>query len=101
MKNLSKYFVDARNIILTSGWHQGSYSGPAGQKCLLGALSDVTEKSDFIPIHHFKNNWDSIIDVFNILGLDAPSDWNDTPGRTEEEVLEMLDMATSLCLSND
>jgi len=99
--NLHEYFAEARNVILVQGWWQGSYNGPAGQKCLLGALSAITEKNDYIPIWNYQNTWEKVIDIFHILGIDSPADWNDKPNRTEKEVLELLDMATSLCMSEN
>ncbi len=90
MKNISKYFIKAHNKILTNGWYQGHYQSDTGQVCLLGAFDDTTI-----------DDWSRIMEVLWIFGIENPAIWNDEPGRTQKEVLDLLDMATSLWLSND
>ncbi len=84
--------VDKAINLIEKGWCQGSsarnvqdrptdvLSSTAIRFCALGALYR-TGKSTCYPV--LRRNLSSIVN-------DAVSNWNDTPGRTKEEVIEAL-----------
>ena len=80
----------ARALLVKYGWHQGSYRGTDGSFCLAGAIRYV---------YAFSSNFESKDDLHyrieNLLDRRGEPDprahpWNDAPGRTKRQVLELL-----------
>ncbi len=78
------------NYIEEHGWIQCSYNRASEGVCILGAYHALTGNE----------NHSSISRIANFLGTDHPegdcfviTDYNDTPGRTKEEVITMLKQA--------
>lgn len=84
MKN-SEICKEAKNILLTRGWHQGS-SHKDGKFCLVGALgiAGMSVKDSRI-----------LTKLQLITSSSLLSDWNDAPSRTLAEVIDLLDKAIS------
>jgi hypothetical protein len=75
---LSEVYRSARERLEWDGWWQGSYRGPNGERCLLGAL----------PNYH----WYTALDrLTRVVGNTA--EWNDHPSRTKEDVILLLKFA--------
>lgn len=76
------------------GWHQGAYEGGDGSLCLLGALRVAAGRDSD---HVLEEGDDDIFAAQHavrvVTGHRHPHFWNDTPGRTEAEVLEALRLA--------
>lgn len=68
--------------VVRAGWCQRSFTGPGGTRCLVGALISATTAPTSI---HEVVQWIGFADV------DKAIVWNDTPGRTKEEVMELLE----------
>lgn len=69
----------ARRLV-ENGWRQEGYGGPAqGRYCLVGAISRATTACSVPPFQ-----------------LPALETWNDAPGRTQADVLALLDKAIEL-----
>lgn len=76
---------EARNLLeRPGGWIQGN-AELNGSYCLTGALNKVCEIIDGEEIY-----WDLLQDVRRVIGRHLPT-WNDTPGRTQAEVIDLLD----------
>lgn len=79
----------------TTGWCQGEFGGPEGPNCILGAAFQEAS-GDKEAFTRFANELASLLfqqefytDWFSEGTIE---DWNDTPGRTLEEVLELLEL---------
>lgn len=97
---VKEVLIAAKWILENYGWCQGFYAKDAeGQRvygyhiegaacyCTLGALNMVETAADGLRA----GATDLVIEV---IGNDwIVSDWNDTPGRTKDEVLETFDRA--------
>lgn len=77
----------AADLIDADGWCQGVWMNSAGGRCLDGALGAVG----------FPDDWDVYREAREALttpelveGVVGPIGWNDTPGRTQEEVTALL-----------
>lgn len=89
-----RLMLSAASIIERDGWCQNSMTSPSGQVCLEGALLRAygvkfdhhTGASQMPPNAVF----DVLMTIKNRLGGTRPFDWNDTPGRTKEEVVTKL-----------
>jgi hypothetical protein len=78
----------ARERLLEKGWCTGkSWDPKTGKSCLFGAITIVSEHDTVHPLVLA-----SYIERFLPKGCDLVT-WNDTPGRTSEEILELLDKA--------
>lgn len=92
------------NELITRGWHQGHYQAEDGSICLraaarlsvTGTLNSLDRESEV---------WPSYRSIALALGLTAnhpyaPLDdislWNDTPGRTFDEVLRVAKEADEI-----
>lgn len=66
------------------GWIQGRMKDGKGRVCLLGAISEVTNVVDprYIRLR------DAVLAELQSLPITV---WNDSPGRTKDEVLAVLD----------
>ena len=72
---------DAAAYIREHGWCQDQLAKLNGQVCLLGALDDIGEDAEGPAEELLRER----------LGGGSIADWNDTPGRTVEEVLSVLE----------
>lgn len=73
---MSNIYLAAVDLLETVGWCQGEYVSPDGKCCLLGALDTLNApNAAYEPI-------EARIGEIWI--------WNDTPGRTKEEVIALL-----------
>ena len=72
-------------LLKKNGWRQYSAGLPNGPNCIVGIVTyafgfNMTEvKRDFF------------VRIIEILSVKSIADWNDTPGRTMEEVVTVLE----------
>lgn len=88
-------FVEAViDRIETKGWHQGSFFSERDPgvpndlpACLVGSMSDVSARNNFVV-----DAWNSVVlSIYSRIGNQKSFPrWNDEPGRTKEEVIDML-----------
>jgi hypothetical protein len=71
--------VTVRDVLEQQGWCQGHYSNRHGNVCLVEAIFIA-----LVPIKALRP-W-----LTETLGM-RPERWNDSPGRTYEEVLQVAD----------
>lgn len=83
--------VEAKNLILTSGWTQGEYGDGEAGYCIMGALQhNATDYSSL------KAARDAVkLTLRNSGRITDIVAWNDADHRTEAEVLNLLDEAAS------
>ena len=68
--------------LVERGWCQGTYRDTDGRVCLVGALNEASGR----PCTYLDEAWNAVC----LEIPQGPSDWNDTPGRTAEEVATAL-----------
>ena len=106
---LHDFFIETRRLV-AEGWVQGTMhtmtswgDGTVTHRCLLGAM---LRAADFVSVDVMQERWPGITQqaypvLAAVLGVDAdrfnPVAYNDTPGRTQAEVLALLDQAISRC----
>jgi len=101
---ITNILINARNR-LEKGWCQGHFElvsedGNSVEYCIYGAVNSASSIMD---------TNDQAIDIANkavktiqfILNEEEIDKWNDTPGRTKEEVLEMMDKAIVRSMSHE
>ncbi len=78
----------AAELLRAEGWCQGSYGQAGGPRCMDGAILSVTA---------YPGPYDRALSVMRpVLDITATTPlaiWNDTPGRTLDEVLDALERA--------
>lgn len=89
-KPCSDILNEAADLIEKFGWIQGNYGAEECGYCALGAILAVDFDDDY-SIHSFNNY---IQDNHPDMNLGAV-EWNDTPGRTKEEVISTLRKAAA------
>lgn len=91
----------AAEVLKPDGWCQYSYGAfhqPEGAVCATGAIQRVVESSQDLSImvavaEGSRNAWSELTDHLGMF----PSEYNDTPGRTAQEVADaMLECAKDL-----
>lgn len=90
LKSTVEYLREARDILIEEGWTQGAYVTPRGY-CAVGACSHVSPARYASPI-----TTSIIMPLWEALaaeGIDYIFEWNDAPGRTKEEVIDLFDRA--------
>lgn len=75
-------------MIGEEGWCQGSYYGQHGGYCLLGPAFDKFEGTFAM---------DRYARALGFSDTNEATAWNDTNGRTVDEVLARLDLAIAQC----
>lgn len=80
--NAHKVLVDGRNVLLRTGWTQYAILDPSGRVCLSGAMYIAS------PLHCSK----AMTVLASMVGSPI-ANWNDAPGRTLNQVLQVLDQA--------
>lgn len=78
----------AARLLVTGGFCQRIYWNDAGQHCLLGAVRAVDSRHFIVPV--------AVYALADALGSHNLAAWNDTPGRTKGEVLELFNYAIAL-----
>jgi hypothetical protein len=77
--------TSAADYIREHGWCQHQWENASGSVCLKGAASKATD-CDLL------RHTPLIYALRETIGIpEGLSDWNDTPGRTKEEVLAVFD----------
>lgn len=87
---MSNKLAPVAEVIRRYGWTQFVYiDAQTGARCLAGAIMDVT--GTFSPTN--SAYWELRHEVTRRVGDDSLGvvGWNDAPGRTADEVLELLD----------
>lgn len=92
---------EAARLIREHGLAQGSYTGPGGVLCAKGAICRAFAVSfgagdgtfTDSPVSRALAAVRSLVPAASALGYDALVVWNDTPGRTGQEVAAMLEAA--------
>lgn len=82
----------AIEVLERDGWCQGFLTNSQGQHCLLGAMNQAHYNDEVGDFHQFYELRQAVsAHIYNGTG-DASSItlWNDTPGRTREDVIELL-----------
>lgn len=82
--NNKEFFEKTLEIIKTDGWCQGSFTSSYGAHCLAGALSIAAGGESWTPQFHI---------IANLIDTNSLTGWNDMKGRTEEEVISILERA--------
>jgi hypothetical protein len=87
----SEYVAEVADHLLANGWTQNSLFDGNGGSCLRGAMLTVTWKnletsaeSDYAQVDRF------IRAKVALRGYGTISSWNDSPGRTLDDVLDFL-----------
>lgn len=94
LSETTKVLLEARRLV-EEGWCQGAYEDATGRVCLQRALYLGLLASD----SRLTPGMTAFDRVVKLLPLPSPGrprqiqDWNDAPGRTQTEVLELLDLA--------
>ena len=85
-----------REIIDEQGWIQGAYQHRSAGYCVLGALGKASWQQMALMIPAKDLIWDTIEEQYprdptKMRGYVGVAGWNDSPGRTKDEVLAVLD----------
>ncbi len=81
--------LEAAHELRTRGWCQGVSEDRYGRVCLFGALSlAVGGNPKYIP-HDQSHQFEPLMNKLTSVGYSIP--WNDTKGRTKEEVIAALE----------
>jgi hypothetical protein len=73
---------DTKKLLLEHGWIQGNFERD-GKYCLLGALQKTGRFEAWIPACYILKK--------NTKPTQELTSWNDKPGRTFDEVIQLLD----------
>ena len=73
---------------IASGWTQGTYENDQGEVCLVGGLQHLAVP--YVQRRAAQDCIDTVLNTSDWVG------WNDAPGRTQGEVLAMMDRAIAL-----
>lgn len=77
------------NELITRGWVRGTYEHPDGRICLFTAIKYATNGDEYLMCQVGAH-------IRALIGLPHISAWNDTPGRTFDEVLRVAKLADEL-----
>jgi hypothetical protein len=77
-----RLLLAAANYIEEHGWCQGALENINGQVCLVGALDKTKDYND-------QGYYPAILAIQDIIGPRF-GEWNDQPGRTKEDVVNLL-----------
>lgn len=91
----------AADILDERGWHQGDFADSDDRcVCLIGAINLAYAEAEGLPLlatgdHIGYDDYneaygDAIVRVYAATGEAFATAWNDAPGRTKDEVQEML-----------
>lgn len=82
--NPAQVLLAAAEELRTHGWCQSDFADGAGRHCTPGAINVVAQGV---------NTYAASELLRNHLEIDWIDDWNDTPGRTADEVIAALEAA--------
>jgi hypothetical protein len=74
-------FAGAARLIKKNGWTRGENRGPKGEYCLLSAIEHSIDKNE---------SFHDYVEIITNKLKYKPSDWNDMPRRTKQEVVDLL-----------
>lgn len=87
-----KALLDAAEHLRKAGWLQGDWGEAEGPRCVGGALSLVTyERADSSAACYARCEARNAL--CRVIGDDDIVTWNNTPGRTKEQVISALTAA--------
>ena len=90
--------LDAARLLIERGWHQGCYFKPTREDavsvCAMGGLSLASGNED--QIEDAAIGWLSAAVGLRFENSSSVIAWNDTPGRTQAEVVEGFKRAAEL-----
>lgn len=84
---------ETKKILVEEGWRQGGGDYSRGPRCILHALAKAAFRIGDASRKEVRN---AIRVLGRLTGGDPkiePTNWNDTPGRTVDEVLALCDQA--------
>lgn len=92
----SEIINKTKSILFERGWRQSDIEAPDGSLCVLGALS-VARHGTTVGL------WDEEDGevILATIGRTDVGGWNDEPGRTFSEVIDMLDLAEKKALISE
>lgn len=94
MSTVKEDLLKAAALIEEEGWCRGKYLNADGQRCVLGALSDVTAD---LPVDADRRLRRAINHLKRGLNITvALVEWNDDPRRTKDEVFAALHAAAEV-----
>lgn len=73
--------------LLERGWCQGQFGNQEGQVCLMGSLT----RNKSIPFEEIDSN--AVVAAFHAVLNGGVVAFNDTQGRTFNEIMDLLDQA--------
>jgi hypothetical protein len=85
--NIGKVLLDAADYIERHGWIQRTYKTNAGKVCATGAIVLSSPRGPDFPVPVIIN---ATARLKKYLGVDHIPVWNDTPGRTKDEIVAAL-----------
>ena len=89
----SEVLRQARNEIMERGWSQGDYIASDGSVCAMGAIDIQWDHKNGAVLDRASTAFREATGIDCFIPI-----WNDTPGRTIHEVLDMFDKAEKLAL---
>lgn len=78
---------EAARLIRDKGWCQGVYRDDAGRHCAVGALCEATGDGGLDLARSY---------LWQRIRTTSIADWNDRPGRTEQDVIAAFESAAAL-----
>lgn len=95
VESIKKTLIDAKNLIIQHGWHQGSWGNREVGFCLIGAVGESSKDGYFLAttIALLKSHLAAESEVSPPVKWTQNSivTWNDDPARTQTEVFQVLD----------
>ena len=84
-------FLEMRDLINERGWCQHTSRDEQGRICLMGAYHGTCDTSRFFTANFKDSTYYRLYQATDR----SPISWNDTPGRTQAEVLALLERLAS------
>ena len=97
IKTPQQILLDAANLLEERGWCQDEFQNKQGQMCMLGAMRVALWDKVIYPAHPA---YGLACDATGMNGMKI-AEWNDTPGRTQQEVISKLREAAQRIGDND
>jgi hypothetical protein len=95
----------AGDYIREHGWMQGWYIDGLGRCCMLGArnaaICGEPRPANFVDYDQVRRAQELRSAMMKVIGTQRLPDWNDTPGRTKEEVLAVFDRIAGISTTSD
>lgn len=87
--------MDAKAAIIEHGWITGALGNTEKGFCIAGALAHVLGGNTLVMLDTDKlSKFRNVVrKLANLVGQTTISGWNDHPGRTQQEVLDLFDTA--------